>query len=167
PGDLQELLRVERLRSHDRGLNAGRAKLGNERRRGEEVSRHVDHVGIVALDARNNGAELAVLERVAVFAENLYSELVDGALETLECRLAIVVVHGDDGHALEAEIVAEKLGRRTSLRRPQMYAAENVIAAARDVGMDAIGGDERNSGLLKNGRGSAPRRRVASGDRKF
>src|SRR5258707_12467555 len=46
---------------------------------------------------------------------------------------------------------------------PQVNAAENVIAATRDVGMDPIGGDEGYARFLENGGGGTTRRRVAAG----
>jgi hypothetical protein len=45
-----------------RRSDAGGAKLGHEGRGREEISSDVDHVGIIALHARNNGAELAIFE---------------------------------------------------------------------------------------------------------
>src|SRR5208337_1062321 len=146
PCDLDELLRVECLGADDRRRNSCRAKLRHKRRGGEEIPRDINCVRIVALHARDNGAELAILERIAVFAEDLDAEPIGRALEALERSLTIVVVHGDDGHALEAEIVTEELGGGSPLRRPEMHAAENEITAARDVGVDAVSGDERHAG---------------------
>ena len=135
--------------------------------RGEEIAGHIDDVGIIALDARDNGAELAILERVAVFAQHLDAELVDRALEALKGRLPIVVVHGHDGDALESEIVTDEFRRRAPLRRTKVDAAKDVIAGARDVGVHSVGRNERNTGLLEDGGSGATGGRVASGYRKF
>ena len=48
-----------------------------------------------------------------------------------------------------------------------MHTAENIIAAARDIGMNAIGGDEGHGRFLENGGSSATRGRVAARYGKF
>src|SRR5438270_507436 len=89
------------------------------------------------------------------------------ALEAFECGLTVIVVHGDDGHPFELEIVAHEFRTRASLRRTEVNAAEDIIAAACDVGMYTVGGDEGHARTLKDRRRRAPRRGVAPGDSKF
>jgi hypothetical protein len=104
PRDVDELPRVERLGADDRGGNPRRAQLGDQRRASKEIAGDVDRLRRVALDARDDRAELPVARGIGLCAKDLETELAGDGLEALERRLAVIVVHRDDGNRRQPSV---------------------------------------------------------------